>query len=331
MTTLYITGAGVSADSGIPTFRGEDGYWTIGSVNYTPQEMATRQMYESDPGQFLLWYYRRFASYRHVLPNDVHRWLAAECNAVDGNGQKRARLITQNIDGLDGRAGNADCVCIHGRLDMMTLYDDQMALHGRARAAAAMQDDFMDGRCMERDFSDTNLMEGGGREGGVVVPAPWDDVPAALHKIGAAGDDPATASDDEMMAALLKLCRIGGEPGGAGRGTGYIARRGADAGAGRGVAQPVKGVSLKPYVLLFDEFYTDLYRMGTAEAWMQVASRMVFIGTSFSVNITAIALQTAIQRGIPVEIVDPEPVDLGIHEDMAEITYHRVTAQDWVG
>ena len=42
--TLYITGAGVSADSGIPTFRGEDGYWTIGSANYTPQEMATRRM-----------------------------------------------------------------------------------------------------------------------------------------------------------------------------------------------------------------------------------------------------------------------------------------------
>ena len=39
---LYITGAGVSASSGIPTFRGNDGFWTVGSVNYTPQEMATR-------------------------------------------------------------------------------------------------------------------------------------------------------------------------------------------------------------------------------------------------------------------------------------------------
>ena len=56
--TLYITGAGVSADSGIPTFRGEDGYWTIGSANYTPQEMATRRMYTGNAGQFLLWYYR---------------------------------------------------------------------------------------------------------------------------------------------------------------------------------------------------------------------------------------------------------------------------------
>ena len=45
MRTLYITGAGVSSDSGIPTFRGADGFWTIGSENYTPQEMATRHMY----------------------------------------------------------------------------------------------------------------------------------------------------------------------------------------------------------------------------------------------------------------------------------------------
>ena len=52
---LFITGAGVSAGSGIPTFRGSDGFWTIGSVNFTPQEMATRKMYEDNPIQFLLW------------------------------------------------------------------------------------------------------------------------------------------------------------------------------------------------------------------------------------------------------------------------------------
>ena len=54
---LYITGAGVSAESGIPTFRGTDGLWTVGSQNYTPQETATRQMYLSNPDEFLLWYF----------------------------------------------------------------------------------------------------------------------------------------------------------------------------------------------------------------------------------------------------------------------------------
>ncbi|MDT2076613.1 MAG: Sir2 family NAD-dependent protein deacetylase, partial [Planktomarina sp.] len=85
---LYITGAGVSAESGIPTFRGRDGFWTVGSQNYTPQEMATRQMYLSHPDEFLLWYFKRFASYRPIKPNAVHHWLADK------------RLVTQNIDGL---------------------------------------------------------------------------------------------------------------------------------------------------------------------------------------------------------------------------------------
>ena len=76
MGTLYITGAGVSSDSGIPTFRGSDGFWTIGSENYTPQEMATRHMYLNNPAQFLLWYFKRFAKYTNAEPNSVHRWLA---------------------------------------------------------------------------------------------------------------------------------------------------------------------------------------------------------------------------------------------------------------
>ena len=69
MNTLYITGAGVSAASGIPTFRGEDGYWTIGSKNYTPMEMATRAMYQNAPKEFLAWYYP--VSYTHLtLPTN---------------------------------------------------------------------------------------------------------------------------------------------------------------------------------------------------------------------------------------------------------------------
>jgi NAD-dependent deacetylase len=290
MTTLYITGAGVSADSGIPTFRGHDGYWTIGSRNYTPQEMATRAMYLGDPAQFLLWYYRRFAAYRHVQPNAVHRWLAAQCNGGGGSGG--ARLITQNIDGLDGKAGNEDYISIHGRLDRMTLLHDQSLFDHRGDCTA-----------------------GAAAEAGIaLLDAPWDEVAASLADIGANGLAPADGPADEasepaLIAALLAACRIPR-------------------------AGPQMGVSLKPYVLLFDEYYTDLYRMTEAEAWMNGASRMVFMGTSFSVNITAIALRVAVQRGIPVEIVDPEPIDLaasfGIPTGMADISYRRMKAQAWV-
>ena len=46
---IALTGAGISAESGIPTFRGEDGYWKIGSLNYTPMEMATLERFRDYP------------------------------------------------------------------------------------------------------------------------------------------------------------------------------------------------------------------------------------------------------------------------------------------
>ena len=122
-------------------------------------------------------------------------------------------------------------------------------------------------------------------------------------------DDPDETNEAALIAALLAACRI--LPSG-----------------------PQMGISPKPYVLLFDEYYTDLYRMTEAERWMNSASRIVFMGTSFSVNITAIALRTAVQRGIPVEIVDPEPVDLvasfGIPVVRMDISYNAMTAEVWV-
>ena len=65
------------------------------------------------PDEFLLWYFKRFASYRHIKPNAVHHWLADK------------RLVTQNIDGLDGKAGNVAYVPIHGRLDKVTVLREQ--------------------------------------------------------------------------------------------------------------------------------------------------------------------------------------------------------------
>ncbi|ATG79512.1 Sir2 family NAD-dependent protein deacetylase [Pseudoalteromonas sp. B131b] len=235
MNTLYITGAGVSAASGIPTFRGEDGYWTIGSKNYTPMEMATRAMYKNAPKEFLAWYYHRFATYRNHGPNDVHHWLS------DKN------LITQNIDGLDGKAGNKNYIAIHGRLDQMTLFHHQ---------------------------------------GDDVTPfaAPWEKVDeSCLHD------------------SLFEVFNIKNR-------------------------SPELNYSFKPFVLLFDEYYTELYRISEAQKRMSNAGKIVFMGTSFSVNITQMAIEIARDYNIPIEVVDPEPAHI-LHPN---VSYKKMTALEYI-
>ena len=242
---LYITGAGVSAESGIPTFRGKDGFWTIGSKNYTPQEMATRYMYQNNPEEFLIWYYKRFAKYRNVFPNKVHKWLSNK------------KLITQNIDGLDGKAGNKDYIAIHGRLDKVTVFHDQG---------------------LQVKLSN----------------APWDIV---------AQECPDAEDRDKLSKVLLNSFRIPSL-----------------------TKKPEKMKSLKPFVLLFDEFYTNIYRMKEAEDWMQKASKIVFLGTSFSVNITSIALNYAISNNSLIEVIDPNPIDL----QLKNINYFKMTAEEYI-
>ena len=66
--------------------------------------------------------------------------------------------------------------------------------------------------------------------------------------------------------------------------------------------------------------------MSEAEDWMQNAQRIVFMGTSFSVNITSIALRTALTNKAAIEVVDPQPIDLGYER----IEYHEMTAAEYV-
>jgi NAD-dependent deacetylase len=107
---LVLTGAGISAESGIPTFRGHDGYWVIGSKNYMPQEMATWEMFEQEPEEVWRWYLHRFGIVRDALPNAGHQALVALEHAIGD----RFTLVTQNIDGLHRRAGSQRVYCIHG-------------------------------------------------------------------------------------------------------------------------------------------------------------------------------------------------------------------------
>jgi NAD-dependent deacetylase len=109
---LVLTGAGISAESGIATFRGKEGYWVVGSRNYMPQELATYRMFQAFPEQVWRWYLYRFGVCRLAEPNAAHRTLV-DLEAAYG---ARFCLVTQNIDGLHRRAGSSiqRTFCIHG-------------------------------------------------------------------------------------------------------------------------------------------------------------------------------------------------------------------------
>jgi NAD-dependent deacetylase len=115
--TVFLTGAGVSAESGIPTFRGPEGYWRIGSKNYHPMELATFEAYSAMPDDVWAWYLYRRGVCRAAEPNAAHRAIAALEDALGD----RFVLITQNVDGLHLRAGNtlARTHQIHGNIDFM--------------------------------------------------------------------------------------------------------------------------------------------------------------------------------------------------------------------
>ncbi len=107
---VVLTGAGISAESGIPTFRGKEGYWVVGSRNYMPQEMATHEMFERAPEEVWRWYLYRFGLCKDARPNAGHEALVRLERALG----ERFTLVTQNIDGLHRRAGSQRLHCIHG-------------------------------------------------------------------------------------------------------------------------------------------------------------------------------------------------------------------------
>ena len=114
---VVLSGAGISAESGIPTFRGPEGYWTVGSRHYRPEEMATLGMFRSNPEEVWRWYLRRLAVCRGAEPNAAHR-AVVDMERLFGD---RFLLITQNVDGLHLRAGNTPerSYQIHGNINFV--------------------------------------------------------------------------------------------------------------------------------------------------------------------------------------------------------------------
>ena len=104
---LVITGAGVSAESGIPTFRGKDGYWR----NRDPAKLATPEAFARDPKLVWEWYRERRQRIRNAQPNAAHEAIAKLARHAD-----EFLLVTQNVDDLHKRAGlpAEKMVQIHG-------------------------------------------------------------------------------------------------------------------------------------------------------------------------------------------------------------------------
>lgn len=105
------SGAGMSAESGIPTFRGDDGLWK----NFKPEELATPEAFARNPAAVWDWYRWRRQQLAAVQPHNGHRVLAR----WEQRPGLALTVITQNVDGLHHRAGSENVLELHGRLDVV--------------------------------------------------------------------------------------------------------------------------------------------------------------------------------------------------------------------
>jgi len=102
-----VTGAGISAASGVPTFRGPDGLWQ----NFRPEELATPEAFARDPKLVWEWYDWRRQTIARCRPNRAHEVLALWSQRFPS-----FTLITQNVDGLHERAGTRGVLRFHGSI-----------------------------------------------------------------------------------------------------------------------------------------------------------------------------------------------------------------------
>jgi NAD-dependent deacetylase len=109
-----LTGAGVSAASGVPTFRGADGLWR----NFKPEELATADAFRRDPVLVWEWYAWRRHRIAACEPNPAHH-VTARWSQREG-----CRVITQNVDDLHLRAGTRNLIRLHGSIWEMKCWDE---------------------------------------------------------------------------------------------------------------------------------------------------------------------------------------------------------------
>ena len=108
---VVLTGAGTSAESGLRTFRGADGWWR----GHDPLRLATPEAFAADPALVSAWYDERRLGALAAQPNPAHTALADLERHLAAAG-RRFLLVTQNVDGLHQRAGSRTVVELHGNL-----------------------------------------------------------------------------------------------------------------------------------------------------------------------------------------------------------------------
>jgi len=103
---VFVTGAGISQESGIPTFRGKDGLWR----KYDPMKLATIDAFYEDPKLVWEWYEERRSNILNAKPNPGHVTIA------ELEKHREVSVLTQNIDGLHQRAGSKNVYELHGSI-----------------------------------------------------------------------------------------------------------------------------------------------------------------------------------------------------------------------
>ena len=103
---VFVTGAGISQESGIPTFRGKDGLWR----KYDPMKLATIDAFYENPKLVWEWYEERRKNILNASPNPGHVTIA------ELEKYKQVSVLTQNIDGLHQRAGSTNVYELHGNI-----------------------------------------------------------------------------------------------------------------------------------------------------------------------------------------------------------------------
>jgi len=109
------TGAGISKESGIPTFRGKEGIWK----KHNPERLASKEGFLSDPELVWKWYRQRLFTARERAPNPGHVSLAGLEDIIPS-----FTVITQNVDNLHRRAGSRNVIELHGNIERFKCLDN---------------------------------------------------------------------------------------------------------------------------------------------------------------------------------------------------------------